>query len=191
MHLSYSHSILAEPKISPTAARQHRVQWVPAWARPVILTAMLLAGGLQVSGQELSRSVVGTAGSYFSAVNVGNLHWTVGEIAVTRTENGLVLERGFHQGLSELIATSVWTAPEVQLELSVYPNPTANDVTLTGDWQPADRLRITDLLGRVVTEQALPAERAEIRLSDQPAGTYLLTLARAGRPLKTMKVIRR
>jgi|AntRauTorckE5430_2_1112549.scaffolds.fasta_scaffold01642_2 hypothetical protein len=144
-----------------------------------------------LSGQELSHSVVGSAGSYFSALNAGNIHWTVGEIAVTRTENGLVLERGFHHGLYELLATSSWTAPEITLGISVFPNPTAADVSLTGDWLPLDRIRITDLLGRTLSDRELTLERAEVSLANRPAGTYLLTVTRAGRPLKTLRVIRR
>ncbi len=146
---------------------------------------------LTLTGQELSRSVVGSAGSYFSAVNVGNLHFTVGEIAVNRTANGLVLERGFHHGIYELLSTSVWSTPGVSLELHVFPNPTADQVNLTGDWAAQDRLRITDMLGRQISEKVLPPERAEMSLAHLPAGTYIFTVTRQGLPLKSLRVIRR
>lgn len=142
-------------------------------------------------GQELTRSVVGSAGTYFSAVNVGNLHWTVGEIAVDRTENGMVLERGFHHGNYKLLSTAVWTAPEINLAVSVFPNPTTDLVTLTGDWEIGDHLEVRDLLGRQLTNRELPLGRAEITLGDYASGTYLLTIIRNGRPLQSMRVIRR
>jgi len=157
----------------------------------MVLPLLLFALTPLLMGQELSRSVVGTAGSYYSAVNVGNIHWTVGEIAVTRSENGLVLERGFHHGLYELIATSTWSAPEIQLEMSAYPNPTADKITLSGDWEFQDRLRVSDLLGRALSDTELPLERMELDLTHYPSGTYLLTVSRAGRPLKTLRVIRK
>lgn len=144
-----------------------------------------------VFGQELTRSVVGSAGSYFSAVNVGNIHWTVGEIAVDRTENGMVLERGFHHGIYELLSTAIWTAPEINLDVAVFPNPTADRVTLTGDWDVGDRIQVRDLLGRQLTDRELPLERAELTLGDYASGTYLLTIVRNGRPLQSMRVIRR
>jgi|GEM_PF-1571318 len=160
--------------------------------RALILLPLLLATlSVSLTAQELERSVVGSAGSYFSAVNVGNIHWTVGEVVVDRSANGIVLERGFHHGLYELIATSTWNAPEVQLGLKVFPNPTADEVTLTGDWEDGDQLRINDLLGRTLHQRALPTERAQMSLHDYPAGTYLLTVARAGRPLATLRVIRK
>jgi len=105
----------------------------------------------------------------------------VGEIVVDRTANGIVLERGFHHGLYKLIATSTWTAPEVQLDVTVYPNPTADNVNLNGDW----------VLGRPLTEFELPLERAEVDLTPYPSGTYIFSLLREGRPLKSIRVIRR
>lgn len=143
-----------------------------------------------LSAQELTRSVVGSAGSYHSAVNVGNIHWTVGEIAIDHTQNGIILERGFHHGLYELLSTSVWTAPEVQLNVTLFPNPTVDRVTLTGDWNVDDRLVVHDLLGRQILDKELPPERSELALGQFPTGTYLLTIVRNGRPLQSMRVIR-
>ena len=158
--------------------------------RALMLSLLFFTLTPLLTGQELSRNVVGSAGSYFSAVNVGNIHWTVGEIAVTRSENGIVLEQGFHHGLYELIATSTWSTPEIQLELSVFPNPTADRVTISGDWKLQDRLRVSDLLGRAISDTELPLERTELDLSLYPSGTYLLTVSRAGQPLKTLRVVR-
>ncbi|MEM1357990.1 MAG: T9SS type A sorting domain-containing protein [Bacteroidota bacterium] len=155
-----------------------------------LLLFFLFISSSGLFGQELSRSVVGSAGTYFSAVNVGNIHFTVGEVAVDRTQNGIVLERGFHHGLFDLLSTSVWTAPEVQLQLDVFPNPTADMVTLSGDWTSRDRLQIRDLLGRSLLDRTLPPERVEMSLRAYPPGTYLLTIVRDGRPLKTLRVIR-
>ena len=156
-----------------------------------ILLLCTCVSARKLAAQELTRSVVGSAGSYFSAVNVGNLHWTVGEVAVDRTQNGIVLERGFHQGNYELLSTAVWSAPEIKLSVSVYPNPTADRAHLTGDWDAGDRLRVRDLLGRELAEQALPLGRAEVALGHFASGTYLLTIVRNGRPLQSMRVIRR
>ena len=144
-----------------------------------------------ISAQELSRNVIGSAGSYFSAVNVGNIHFTVGEIAVTRTQNGMVLEQGFHHGIYELLSTAVWTAPEVQLDITVFPNPTADRVTMQGDWLAGDRLQVRDFLGRQLQDQLLQMNQMELSLGNYAAGTYLLTIVRDGRPLTTMRIVRK
>lgn len=169
----------------------HFVQYLKKLLRLGLMVYFFFALATMLSAQELSRSVVGSAGSYFSAVNVGNIHFTVGEIAVTRTSNGLTLERGFHHGIYELLSTSVWSSPEVNLTMTVFPNPTADRVNLTGDWNPSDLLRVTDLLGRPLHQLELPLERAEVSLLKYPSGTYFFTILREGRPLKTLRVIRR
>lgn len=159
--------------------------------RGLAILLFLLPAFASLSAQELSRSVVGSAGSYYSAVNVGNIHWTVGEIAVDRTANGLVLERGFHHGLYELIMTSTWSAPEIRLNVSAFPNPTPDEVNLSGDWENGDRMRITDLLGRPLVDRPLRTETDRVDLRRHPAGVYVLSVVRAGRLLKTFRIVRK
>ncbi len=143
-----------------------------------------------ISAQTLSRSVIGSAGTYSSANNSINIHWTLGEVAVDRTQNGITLERGFHHGHFALLSTSIWTAPEVQLNVTAFPNPTVDRITLTGDWQTGDQLIVHDLLGRKMSTQQLPPERADIHLGQFPQGTYLLSIVRNGMPVKSMRIIR-
>ena len=144
-----------------------------------------------LTAQELSQTVIGSAGGYFSAPGGGNLHFTVGEIAVARTENGPVLERGFHHGLSSETTTSTWSARRSELKLAAFPNPTDGAVTLTGDWLPDDRLEVRDVFGRVLLQRTAGVARETVDLSSYPAGTYILTLTRAGRPLAGARLVRR
>lgn len=147
---------------------------------------------LPLSGQDvtLGRTVIGSAGDYFSSDQVGDLHWTLGEMSVERDFNRLTLSRGFHQANPSLLINSIWSAPDIQLELAAFPNPTAGNLTLRGDWEWEDRVMITDLLGKTLLHQELPLERAELNLTTYPAGTYLLTISRAGQPLRTLRIVR-
>ena len=143
-----------------------------------------------ISAQTLTRSVIGSAGTYAEAENSINIHWTLGEVAVDRTQNGITLERGFHQGHAALVSTSAWTAPEVQINVTAFPNPTVDHITLTGDWQQGDQLIVHDLLGRKMSAQQLAPARTELRLGQFPQGTYLLSIVRRGMPVKSMRIIR-
>lgn len=143
-----------------------------------------------LSAQEMPRTVVGSAGTYFSDVNTGNLHWTLGEIAINYNENGNSLAEGFHQTYFDLVITAVYEVPELNLSLDIYPNPTVGRLTLEGDWQSGDRVRIMDVTGRPLIEQALAPEREDFQLDQYPAGTYLLTITRDMRPLKTFRVVK-
>lgn len=157
-----------------------------------IIFFMLLAGATPTAlvAQEMTRTVVGNAGTYFSDVNVGNLHWTVGEIAVSRLQNGDAVAEGFHQTYFDLVVTALWEAPELNLSLDVFPNPTVGQLTLEGDWEDGDHVRLMDLQGRPLIQKALLPERESFRLDAYPAGTYLLSVLRDGRPVKTFRVVK-
>lgn len=145
---------------------------------------------LLLSAQEMTRTVVGSAGGYYTDVNAGNLHWTVGEIATSFFENGNSLAEGFHQTYVDLVVTAIFEAPELNLSLDIYPNPTIGRLTLEGDWLAGDHVQIVDLTGRRLVQKQLMPEREEFQLGNYPAGTYLLTILRAGKPLKTFRVIK-
>ncbi len=143
-----------------------------------------------LAAQEMNRSVVGSAGTYFSDVNTGNLHWTLGEISVAYHENGSVLSEGFHQTYFDLVVTALWEAPELGLNLDVYPNPTVSQLTLEGDWQVGDQVQVLDLQGRLLLRKPLNPERETFRMDAYQAGVYFLSILRAGRTLKTFRVVK-
>lgn len=154
------------------------------------LFVLLFILPLGLTAQEMTRTVVGSAGGYYTDVNAGNLHWTVGEIATSYFENGTSLAEGFHQTYVDLVVTAIFEAPELDLSLDVYPNPTVGRLTLAGDWLSGDRVQIVDLTGRRLVEKELLPEREEFQLQNYPAGTYLLTIVREGKPLKSFRVIK-
>ncbi|MFD1469424.1 T9SS type A sorting domain-containing protein [Hymenobacter caeli] len=62
--------------------------------------------------------------------------------------------------------------------IGIYPNPTAGKLTISLPQALADaapRVSISDMMGRVVKEMALPAN-GEVDLSALPAGTYLVNV---------------
>lgn len=64
------------------------------------------------------------------------------------------------------------------VEIGIYPNPTAGKLTISLPGAlaaSAPRVRISDLMGRVVKELSLPAT-GEVDLSALPAGTYLVNV---------------
>lgn len=149
-----------------------------------------LAAGASLAAQEMNRSVVGSAGAYYSDFNVGNLHWTLGEISVAYHENGSVLSEGFHQTYSDLLVTALWEAPELDLSLDVYPNPTVGQLTLEGDWNAGDQMQLLDLQGRLLLRKELAPERETFQMDAYQAGVYFLTILRAGKTLKTFRVVK-
>lgn len=150
----------------------------------------LLAAPLLAAAQGLHPRVVGAAGEYFTAAGTGSLHFTVGEPAVARTVNGMALERGFLPGLAGSLSTAVWQLPAVELSLQAYPNPSPGNVEIRGRWDRGDRLRLTNLLGHRLSERELPPGSVTLALNDYPAGIYLLTVLRDGRPIGGVRLLR-
>jgi hypothetical protein len=73
----------------------------------------------------------------------------------------------------EGIATGIRNAQTTKL--SVYPNPTSNDVVVTGFKDVDEQIFLFDLLGNVVLRvQTNKLEKVSIGLSELPAGMYIL-----------------
>ena len=75
------------------------------------------------------------------------------------------------------LATALAARSASALELSLYPNPAADQLTiaLPGTTALGHRAEVRDLLGRTVRTATLPAS-GELSLRGLPAGSYLLTV---------------
>lgn len=79
----------------------------------------------------------------------------------------------------------------------LYPSPTEDDLTLSIDARRAGdaQVRVTDLMGRVVTTDAWQMRAGEnlrtLRLNNQAPGMYVVTLTINGEPLSSHKVLKR
>ena len=153
---------------------------------------LLVAGIATATAQNAPRTVVGNAGDYYESLQFGNLHFTVGELAVSRLQNGLVLSEGFHQGYYELLVSSEDPQPPAW-EVAVYPNPTATTVTVSTASTTAGRAALYDAQGRLLHDRPLQSGSAAFDLSAYPAGSYWLRLQDAAgqrRSFQVQKVVR-
>ena len=73
-------------------------------------------------------------------------------------------------------------------ELSVFPNPATDYVTVVND-VPVHRVEILNAEGRLVYDESPDSERFDIATSGWPAGIYFLT-ARAGDRILTRKIVK-
>ncbi|TND09914.1 MAG: hypothetical protein FD123_842 [Bacteroidetes bacterium] len=83
-------------------------------------------------------------------------------------------------GLTNLcIGTGIAAAPASQINVTVFPNPSAGQFTLhlNGSMKKLLRLEVTDMLGRRIFEKQITGEITFIDLSAQPPGIYVLRLS--------------
>ena len=126
-------------------------------------------------GQEISRSVVGNAGSYYQNVEFGNLHWTVGEVAVSRLQSETELGQGFHQSYYELFVKTTDAIP-YDWEILVYPNPTADQLQVKIPSGEVVELQLFSTQGQLLLKEDKVQSETALSLDHLPAGIYWLRL---------------
>ena len=163
-----------------------------------IILLMLLTPAALLTAQNLAPAAVTCAATKMTQSN-GSLSFTVGELVVeTQTDgNGNTLGGGFTNGsTSSTIITSVQQPNEEKLMVNVYPNPTADMLTLDVQHIDVDAYTITifDVSGKQVytANHAGVSGRININLSSFESGTYLLNLtSNKQETLGTYQVIRK
>lgn len=138
--------------------------------------------------QDIERNVVGSAGAYYDNVLFGSLHWTVGEMAVSRFETTLQLDEGFHQLYYDLLVEVEDLPPA--WDVNVYPNPTVNWVKL--DFPPD---QVVDALlytaeGQLLYQTTQVQSGSSLDLSTYPEGTYLLRLIDEWHNSHTVRILK-
>jgi hypothetical protein len=84
------------------------------------------------------------------------------------------------------------TDRSLNLQVKVLPNPSRNyfQLNITGNAQGAIRLRVTDILGRVMEERKMEGSYQQIKLGDNwRNGTYILEVTQ-GEERKTIQLVK-
>ena len=127
------------------------------------------AGAVYVSGESESTDAIATSGSHQPIFGGGNF-----DAFLVKFEVGTILR----------MEESTTTLP-----FTLHPNPSTGEVNITGDFRPGQalQLRVLDLNGRVVQEEALNTPSTHLNL---PAGVYIIEV-RQGEQLGREKVVLR
>lgn len=140
------------------------------------LALILSTVTIDLHGQDISRSVVGNNGSYYSNLIFGDLHFTVGEIAVSQFENDITLEEGFHHSYYELVVDTKEIVP-LEWAVKVYPNPTSEYIHIDLPNAAETQLFLYNSLGQLIIEKRFQTPTQDVDLNNLPAGTYWLRLS--------------
>lgn len=135
-------------------------------------TILLLIGIASVMGGRVAaQSVVATAGG-------GNetLVWTLGEVFTESVMRSNVVR--FSQGFNQPFVaptSGIFSVKNDNLDLTVAPNPVADELYLTLSEAGNSAWYLYDLQGRLLDSGRLPeAQQAVIAFSDREAGEYIL-----------------
>jgi len=138
-----------------------------------------------------SQQVVSSAGADFQGENV-SLSWTIGEpVTETLTNGSIVLTQGFQQGY--LSSNSIEDLFSPFLCLKIFPNPTADDLTLLVKAENNAKLRffLHDMNGKIVSNGTVEPDLNQIDMYRCPHGVYLLRIVnKRGEAVKSFRVIK-
>lgn len=157
------------------------------FTKNLILSLLLLISGFSVQSQSLSHSVIGSSGNLHTAFSGQNLHWTIGEVAVSAHDIELSLWEGFHQMYYDLFLTPLWEVP-LKINLNVYPNPTAGWLRLDRETNEPLEVMVSNLLGQTLVKTTVTDLTSDFDLSPYPDGLYLLSVYQNHQLISTYKI---
>ncbi len=150
-----------------------------------ILVALICTFGL--SAQE----TVPAAGGDATGAG-GSSSYTVGQAFYTTNtgSNGSVAQ-GVQQPYEISVTTGV-NETTISLELSVYPNPTANNLQLKVESEALENLnfQLIDLQGKVIENKRIMTSNTTINMEALSKGIFFLNITRNNQSVKTFKVIK-
>lgn len=142
--------------------------------------------------QLYSQEATVASGGNSAGVN-GNLSYTVGQVIYTTHfgSNGSIVQ-GVQQPF-EIQTLLGLDNININLQLSVYPNPTANLLSLDVKNYNFENLQyqLFDINGRIILFGKIVQESTQLQLDVFPAAIYLLKVTDNNKEIKTFKIIKK
>ena len=152
-----------------------------------MLTVLLFGLGLTAKGQQATIATGGNA-----AGGGGTVAYSVGQIVYTTNTgtNGSVAQ-GVQQPY-EISTVSGIENNSINLELSAYPNPTTNYLTLRVNDVLISTLsfQLYDISGKLIESRKIISSTETIGMENLPSATYFLKVANINKEVKTFKIVK-
>ena len=154
--------------------------------RTTLIASLLFASQITYTQETVPASGGEASGSG------GSSSYTVGQIVYT-TPNGAngSMAQGIQQAYEVLVVVGI-EITSIQLEMTVFPNPTINNLQLKIDSELLDGLtfQLIDLQGKVIEDRGLFANQTTINMETLPAAIYFLHVKSNSDVVKTFKIIK-
>lgn len=158
------------------------------------LTKVLIAFGLFGYGSiiQAQNSIPASGGN--ATGTGGSASYTVGQV-VSATISGTsgTVTQGVQQPFEISVLTAVAEASGITLEVSVFPNPATDFVTLKIENYESDNLSysLLGINGTLLQSDKVNGDETMIQLGNIIPGTYLLKIADKNKDIKTFKIIKK
>jgi len=137
-----------------------------------------------------AQQAVLTAGSDANS-NGGSTSYSIGQTAyLTKTGNNTSITEGVQQPYEISVTVGV-DETTINLEMSVYPNPTTDYLTLNVENSKGLTYHLYDAHGRIIKKEKITGKNTHIHLDKLASATYFLSVRNKNRTLKTFKIIKK
>ncbi|MCC7522122.1 MAG: T9SS type A sorting domain-containing protein [Flavobacteriaceae bacterium] len=123
----------------------------------------------------------------------GIVNYSVGQIAYhAQTDGNFTIIEGVQQAY-EISVIGTDDTPNIQLSMSVFPNPVENQLNLSIDMETliGFSYQLTDMEGRILKDEKITENNSIIDLSEYESSTYFVSIWQADQKLKTFKIIKK
>jgi hypothetical protein len=156
--------------------------------KKIKLSALLLLGfGLTTQAQQATTATGGDATG-----SGGSVAYSVGQIVYT-THTGTT--GSVAQGVQQPYEISVVLGIEnslIDLDISAYPNPTTQNLTLSigNDISENLHFQLCDLSGKIIERRKISNRTETIHMENLASGPYFLKVSNANNEVKIFKIIK-
>ncbi len=159
----------------------------PMSTKTTFIILLLLFSGT-IFSQEIISEVIGVSGTDFSN-SEGSISFTIGEpIIASYSQDDIILTQGFQQ--STFTITRIDREEELEMSISVYPNPTSRFVNIVYNDEPYSCL-LFDMSGKIIRREDAINGSLSIDLSSYTDGSYILNVVNGkGRQIAKYKIVK-
>jgi hypothetical protein len=155
--------------------------------KPIASIAFLLLG---LGGLHAQETLTTTGGE--ATGTGGTASYSLGQVVYTTATgtNGSVAH-GVQQPY-EISTTVGINETSINLDLSVYPNPTTNYLQLKVESEKLESLnfQLIDLQGKIIESKKVTASNTILKMEALPKAIYFLTVTKGNQLIKSFKVIK-
>jgi hypothetical protein len=123
----------------------------------------------------------------------GTVSYSIGQVDyISVTGSNGNINQGLQQPF-EFFTMGIEEDKDIQLEFSVYPNPTNSYILLKTDKEDLSGLyyQLFDMNGKQLSNRNISSPVTQIELEQYATGSYLLKVGNANQSLKTFKIIKK
>ncbi len=155
--------------------------------KKVKLSVLLIGLGLTAQAQQATTATGGNASG-----SGGTVAYSVGQIIyATNTGTTGSVAQGVHQPYEISIVLGI-EVNSINLELTAYPNPTTNYLTLNVGNSKLSTLnfQLYDISGKLIESRKIMSSSEIIVMENLPSATYFLKASNNNKEVKTFKIVK-